>query len=259
MRVGHICAGIGGGILADLILGHEVVFAVEIDEYCQAILKEKLPKVRIHRDVREFSGDEYIGKVDCISAGFPCQDISSLGSRDGLEGRKSKLFWEIIRVANRIRPRWIFLENVSSIVSNGLSSVCGALATSGYDAEWLCLGAGDLDAPHERDRWWCLARLSNAYSVRESQSNWTDEEVWRRAKHIRQETADAMCIGLQSELQSGPAQGSAGRGHPWGAEPDVVRVVHGVPYRLERIKALGNAQVPICAALAFTLLIRRYT
>jgi DNA (cytosine-5)-methyltransferase 1 len=160
----HLFAGIGGGLLADLILGHRPVVAVEWDKYACSVLRERaadgwFPDLSVWEgDVRLFDPSEYIGQVDCIHAGFPCQDISLAGKQAGVsEGTRSGLYREVLRIAGVVRPKQLFLENVSAILSNGLGTVLGDLASLGYDCRWLCIRASDVGAPHHRDRWFCLA------------------------------------------------------------------------------------------------------
>lgn len=162
-RTMHLFAGIGGGLLADLILGHKPIIAVEWDKYACRILRERaadgwFPDLSVWEgDVRLFDPSEYAGRVDCIHAGFPCQDISVAGKQAGLgEGTRSGLYREVLRIAGVVRPRYLFLENVSAILSNGLGCVLGDLAAMGYDVKWCCIRASDVGAPHGRDRWFCL-------------------------------------------------------------------------------------------------------
>lgn len=168
MNTMHLFAGIGGGILADLILGHTPIVAVEWDKYACKVLRERVTDGWFNGmsvwegDVRMFDPSEYAGRVDCIHAGFPCQDISVAGKQAGLgEGTRSGLYREVLRIAGVVRPRYLFLENVSAILSNGLGTVLGDLATMGYDCRWLCIKASDVGAPHGRDRWFALAELGN--------------------------------------------------------------------------------------------------
>jgi DNA (cytosine-5)-methyltransferase 1 len=164
MHTMHLFAGIGGGLLADLILGHEPIIAVEWDKYACRILRERaadgwFPGLSVWEgDVRLFDPSEYAGRVDCIHAGFPCQDISVAGKQAGLgEGTRSGLYREVLRIAGVVRPRFLFLENVSAILSNGLGTVLGDLAAMGYDADYCCIRASDVGAPHGRDRWFLKA------------------------------------------------------------------------------------------------------
>lgn len=163
----HLFAGVGGGLLADLILGHTPVVAVEWDSYACCILRERaadgwFPGLHVWEgDVRLFDPSEYAGVVDCIHAGFPCQDISVAGKQAGIsEGTRSGLYREVLRIAGDVRPRHIFLENVAAIASKGLDQVVKDLAQMGYDSRWLCIRASDVGAPHQRDRWFLMADAS---------------------------------------------------------------------------------------------------
>ncbi|MFN8993495.1 MAG: DNA cytosine methyltransferase [Pseudomonadota bacterium] len=165
----HLFAGVGGGLLADLILGHRPIVAVEWDKYACQVLRERaadgwFPDLSVWEgDVRLFDPSEYAGRVDCIHAGFPCQDISVAGKQAGLqEGTRSGLYREVLRIAGVVRPRYLFLENVSAILSNGLGTVLGDLAAMGYDSRYLCIRASDVGAPHHRDRWFALCHAKHA-------------------------------------------------------------------------------------------------
>jgi DNA (cytosine-5)-methyltransferase 1 len=240
----HLFAGAGGGLLGDLILGHTPVVAVEWEPYACQVLRERaadgwFPNLSVlEGDVRLFDPSEYTGKVDCIHAGFPCQDLSNAGAKAGLgEGTRSGLYREVLRIARQVRPRYLFLENVSAILSAGLEHVLADLAAMGFSARWCCLRASDVGANHRRDRWWLLATMAHPL---------LDNEQGQFA-----ECPDA-------PGRAGPQQrpaGSCGDGVGWWqSEPDVGRVADGVPARVHRLKALGNAQVPLQAAAAFRLL-----
>jgi DNA (cytosine-5)-methyltransferase 1 len=168
MKTMHLFAGGGGGLLADLILGHTPIVAVEWDKYACEILRARRDDgwfEGLHvweGDVRLFNPSEYEGRVDCIHAGFPCQDLSQAGKQAGLgEGTRSGLYREVLRIAGLVRPKYIFMENVSAILSNGLGVVLADLATMGYDARWCCIRASDVGAPHQRDRWWLKATMGD--------------------------------------------------------------------------------------------------
>lgn len=253
-------------MLADLILGHTPVVAVEWEPYACQVLRERaadgwFPGLRVWEgDVRLFDPSEYAGSVDCIHAGFPCQDISTSGLKKGVQqGTRSGLYREVLRIAGVVRPRYIFLENVSAILSNGLGTVLGDLAALGFDARWCCLPADFVGASHQRDRWWLLA---NSNGVRELQQEGCEQDKRGWANHgafETQEIPDTECGA--GELRR-PVRRirwkwkSIQRAGRWeiAAEPFVRRGVHGVPSRAERIKALGNAQVPLQAAAAWRLL-----
>lgn len=273
MRTMHLFAGAGGGLLADLILGHVPIVAVEWDKYCCAVLRVRaadgwFPGLRVHeQDIRLFDPSEYAGSVDCIHAGFPCQDLSIAGNRAGLpEGTRSGLYREVLRIAWALRPRYLFLENVSAILVSGLGTVLGDLATGGYDCRWTCLPASAAGAPHYRDRWWGLAVRADADRQRELQSERRESDEWEWSGDLGKNVPDALRERSQgvipsesdTEKRAKPGEGSSGPRNNgirwWAVEPNVGRVAHGLAARAHRIRSLGNGQVPIQAAAAWKLL-----
>ena len=265
MKTGHLFSGAGGGLLADRILGHEPIFAVENDQYCCRILRERaadgwFPGLQVHeQDIRLWDPSEYAGRVDCIHAGFPCQDISAAGHGAGIGGNKSGLWSEVVRIAGILRPQRLFLENSPELVNRGLDVVLHDLAALGYDAKWICLSASRVGAPHIRDRWWCLAN-ANGNTIRQLSRRWNGAG---RAKKQAQLTnagpqRNIAYTDSKRQLQSKRCEfkkrGRDCDGFRWFIEPNLGRVVYGVPSAIHRIKALGNAQVPLQAALAYRLL-----
>jgi len=167
LRMIDTFSGIGGFSLAARWLGGiETVAFVEREPFCQKILRKHWPSVPIHNDICTYEPE--LGSADIICGGFPCQDISTAGKQAGIkEGTRSGLFYELMRVVRLVGPRYIVLENVAAITSNGLDAVLGTLAEAGYDCEWACIPASALGACHQRDRWWCVAyRRSSADSLR---------------------------------------------------------------------------------------------
>ncbi len=315
MRTGHLFAGSGGGLYADLILGHTPVFAVEWDDYAVAALRERanegwFPGLHLyHGDVRMFDTSPWQGRVDSIHAGFPCQDISVAGTGAGIEGERSGLWGEVKRITGELRPQELFLENSPAITSRGLGIVLGDLAELGYDAQWCVLPASGVGAPHIRARWWCLARRADSDGMwelqpeRELRNKWgwlgnmgKDVPDSMRQRHSgqtaaeesahnqernsethreergekpgstftgREDVANTASKGLQErevfccreKQKRQPDQRKATkRDHWWDTEPGVGRVVNGLANRGNRIKALGNGQVPLQAAAAYVLL-----
>lgn len=176
----HLFAGCGGGILADPLLGHMTVGAVEIEDYPVKVLKYRMinnrlnPPFPVYRDVRNFRLDN----PECgrfmkwlkddnenliISGGFPCQDISSAGKGEGITGERSGLWKEYKRIVGEIRPAFVFIENSPLLTSRGLDVVLMDLFNLGYDAEWIVLGADDVGAPHKRKRIWILATRKKTF------------------------------------------------------------------------------------------------
>lgn len=153
-------SGIGG--ITKALEGYVTPVAYcENDRYAQAVLLSRmatgdLPLAPIWDDVTTLRGT-YIPGVDIIYGGFPCQDISVAGRGAGLEGKRSGLFFEIARLIGEIRPRFVFLENVSAITVRGAERVVGEICRLRYDCRWGILSAADVGAQHRRDRWWLLA------------------------------------------------------------------------------------------------------
>ena len=167
----HLFAGGGGGILADLQLGHRIVGAVEWEPAAQAVLLARqadrsLDPFPIFGDVRSFVRDGYAaryrGHANCVAGGFPCQPFSVAGSRASHADERdmAPAFIEVVR---EVQPRWIFAENVPGLLTahgrdgdTYLRGFFGQLASMGFDARWGVLGADDAGAPHRRKRLWIV-------------------------------------------------------------------------------------------------------
>ena len=287
-------AGIGGLELGLERAGMSVRWQVEIDDYATRVLEKHWPRVRRWRDIKTFppntnsnelwnepggrcgesgadptkpSGDGEDWRVDLICGGFPCQDISKAGAGRGIEGARSGLFFEAVRVVAILKPRYVLLENVSALLARGLDRVLGELASVGYDAEWHCLQAADVGAPHLRDRVFIIGTktrdIPDADSRRLKGGGEPKEtllpESHRRSLSGPQEVAHARGERQQAERQprepvcstentSGKASGSLADSF-WDAEPGVRGVAYGIPKRVDRLRCLGNAVVPQVAEL----------
>jgi DNA (cytosine-5)-methyltransferase 1 len=154
-------AGSGGGLLGGLLTGFRTVCAVEIDDYCRRSLFARqidgsLPNFPIWDDIRTFDGNEWRGRIDVITGGFPCQDLSVAGKGRGLTGERSGLWFHMLRIVREVRPRYVLVENSPRLTSLGLGVVLAGLAEAGYDAEWRVLGADDVGANHRRKRIWIV-------------------------------------------------------------------------------------------------------
>lgn len=272
VRTGHLFAGAGGGLYADLILGHTPVFAVEWDDYAAGVLQRRaddgwFPGLHVHHgDVRLFDTSNWKGRVDSLHAGFPCQDISTAGTGAGITGERSGLWSEVKRAAGELGVGELFLENSPAITSRGLGVVLGDLAELGLDARWCVLPASGVGAPHLRARWWCLARRADCNSVRQLQPQGSISHQRGRTGDMG-EISDAVCNRQQGSWESTESisEKTAGDweadhaineriGGFWELEPNVGRVVNGLANRSNRIKCLGNGQVPLQAAAAYRLL-----
>ena len=260
-------AGAGGGILGGHLLGWRTVCAVEWEPYAASVLAARqndglLPPFPIWDGVQSFDGRSWRGIVDVVSGGFPCQDISVAGKGAGIDGARSGMWAHMARIVGEVRPRYVFVENSPALLTRGLGRVLGDLAALGYDCRWTVLGAADVGAPHQRDRFWLRAErrdvlAHHADSLRELQPQGPKRKEWGRLGNGSDEVAYANSAQRQrGRLPSGiRAQyaDACGTGW-WQSEPDVGRVANGVAARVDRLKAIGNGQVPLCAATAWQLL-----
>jgi DNA (cytosine-5)-methyltransferase 1 len=159
-RVLDLFSGIGGFSLGLERAGMKTVAFCEIDPFCRRVLAKHWPDVPCHDDIttREFVR----GEADVICGGFPCQDISYAGDGAGLSGSRSGLYRELVRAIRLVRPRVAIVENVAALLNRGLGTVLGDVAEIGYDAEWHCVPASAVGAPHRRDRIWIVAHPDGA-------------------------------------------------------------------------------------------------
>lgn len=262
-------SGAGGGILASKLLGFHTIGAVEIERYPREVLLQRqrdgaLPEFPIWDDIRDFHAAPWNGRVDIISGGFPCQDISAAGKGAELSGSRSGLWADMRRVVCEVRPTFAFVENSPMLATRGLDRVLGEMAESGYDAAWMVLGAAHVGAPHLRQRLWMLAVDSERLHIFSHPDNpWAG---WRRQQPKSATSTPAAAPHPEEprchrdRVQEQPQQEIAGLGDagsggcpwsPWQAEPGIRRVADGLAKRVDRIKALGNGQVPLVAATAF--------
>lgn len=165
MTFGSLFAGIGGMDLGLERAGMMCKWQVEIDPYARRVLEKHWPDVRRWTDVRTLfntvpqSVDEW--RVDLIAGGFPCQDLSYAGHGSGLDGSRSGLWWEMLRIVCAIRPRFVIVENTPGLLTRGLDRILGSLAESGFDAEWSIVSACSLGAPHTRERLFIVAHADS--------------------------------------------------------------------------------------------------
>jgi DNA (cytosine-5)-methyltransferase 1 len=164
---GSLFAGIGGIDLGLERAGFRCCWQVERDEYANRVLAKHWPDVPRYRDVRFFLGGKRwrsvrsAWSVDLIAGGFPCQDISVAGKGAGIDGSRSGLWSEYARIIRLLRPRFVLVENVAALLARGIDRVLGDLAACGYDAEWDCIPAIAVGAPHVRDRVFIVAHAQS--------------------------------------------------------------------------------------------------
>jgi DNA (cytosine-5)-methyltransferase 1 len=227
VNVGSLFSGIGGLELGLERAGMRVVWQVESDPYARAVLRKHWPGVHQYGDVRTLRPDE-LAYVDLVCGGFPCQDISNAGKRAGIDGERSGLWSEYARIIRELRPRYVLVENVAALLGRGLERVLGDLAACGYDAEWDCIPAAAIGAPHRRDRLFLVAY-----------SNIDGLEADTNQGFIFQPPADAWDTRHAARIH---------RSEEWNGTPPraarLFRVGDGIPSDVDRLRCLGNAVVP---------------
>jgi DNA (cytosine-5)-methyltransferase 1 len=282
LKVLDLFSGIGGFSLGLERAGMETVAFCEIDKKARLVLNKHWPDVPVFDDVSTLTRETLDARgisVDVICGGFPCQDISLAGKGAGLEGDRSGLWFQFHRLIKEIQPHYAIIENVSALRNRGLDQVLGSLAEIGYDAEWHCIPASAVGAPHRRDRIWIVAypcckrckegsKLQSVQSTKRAicgcpimaypneQHRWGEpsgqlregREAWKQSCGGSAVVADTMQSGLQGQWQitSRISEELKNSSYPrwWAVEPAVGRVANGVPSRVDRLKQLGNAVVP---------------
>ena len=246
VRVLDLFAGIGGFTLGLERAGFETVAFCEIEPYAQKVLKKNWPGVPIYDDVRTITAERLASdgiRVDVITGGFPCQDISTAGRQAGIEGERSGLWSECARLIGELQPRYAIFENVTNLLNGERGAwfkrVLWDISALGYDAEWHCIPASELGAHHRRDRVWIVAYPNSNSQPRQSLNAGKIQETSFLAETDgAQRQRGCLSIGIRAQYAN--IVGASG----WEAEPDVGRVADGIPARSHRLKCLGNAVVP---------------
>ena len=261
MNVLDLFSGIGGFSLGLERAGMRTVAFCEIDPYCRAVLAKHWPGVPIFGDIRTLRGAD-VGAVDVICGGYPCQPFSVAGKRAGASDDRH-LWPEYRRLVEELRPSWVIGENVAGHITLGLDEVLSDLEALGYKARSFVIPAVAVDARHRRDRVWVVAHASRDGAEPErvgglgAGTQSSDQGGTEERQRVWPATDDSREVVAYPERQRGRG-GNAERedaedagqpsGYPqfrqWDAEPNVGRVANGVPSRVDRLRALGNAVVP---------------
>jgi len=226
-------SGIGGFSYAAerLVGGFETTQFVENNSYCQKILKKHWPHVPIHDDIKTYTAKPF--QFDVLCGGFPCQDLSVGGQRQGITPEtRSGLFFELVRIIRLVRPRYILLENVAAILNFGMDIVLRELSETGYDAEWSVISAEQTGACHKRERIWIIA-----YPLREGLQG-------RRGKFkLQKDSGERQVVWRSQPYLLNPNW----KGYV--SQPTVCRGNDGLSNRVDRLRALGNSIVPAVATI----------
>lgn len=216
LRILSLFAGIGGFDLGFARAGMTTVRFVEIDPFCQKVLRKHWPDVPITGDITtaEFTK----GEADVVCGGFPCQGLSIAGKHKGLSDARSALWEEFVRAIRTILPQYVVMENSDKLVSRGLEKILGALAEIRYDAEWGIIRAAALGAEHHRARWWMVAYPAT-FGQGRGRCLWpAQQEEFER-------------LGSRTLWQRR-------------SQPKPMGISHGIRNWMDRIGPLGNAVVP---------------
>ena len=289
MNVGSLFSGIGGIEIGFERQGFTTEWFVEKDPYCQAVLRKHWASTPIYDDITTINFGQ-LPRVDVLTGGFPCQDISNAGKRVGISGEKSSLWKYYLEAIRILRPKYAVIENVSALAYRGLSVVLADLAQIGYDAVWTNLRASDIGAPHRRERIFIISYPHSGFAEAGAiQAGWLPswydcpdvpdtqgiglQGEWAGGEQKPQLYAEkglplCLCQDVPNATQSGQlreeqlennSQGERARwrfdadtirevsGGWWAVESSVCRVANAIPFRVDRIKCLGNAVVPACA------------
>ena len=236
MRILDLFSGIGGFSLGFERAGMTTVAFCEIDPFCRKVLKKHWPDIPCYEDITQLTAGQLKQdgiEVDLICGGFPCQDLSiaNQGGK-GLDGERSGLWHEYARLIGEIRPKYIIIENVTTLLRRGLADILCELASLGYDAEWHCISASAVGAAHQRDRVWIIAYPDSlGRRGRDGESPIFERPL---GAHIKEGykfwSETSICVANYIRHSE--------------TAPDDIRGDYGLSDWVHRIRVMGNAVVP---------------
>jgi DNA (cytosine-5)-methyltransferase 1 len=250
LTVGSLFSGIGGFDLGLERAGMEVIWHSEIEPYACKVLAKHWPAVPNLGDITKIDWSS-VERPDVLCGGFPCQPVSKVG-RQRAQADARWLWPDFAAAIRSLRPGYVFVENVEGLLGRGANIVLGDLASLGFDAEWDCIPASAVGAPHERYRLIVVAYAQGGRARMED----------REAPGAGRRAAESRGAGVRPGIGDSPDMGAGAGGHRrvltarpdasswWAAEPGLGRLVDGVPPRMDRMRCLGNAVVPQLAEWA---------
>lgn len=234
MNALSLFSGIGGLDIAAELAGIKVVAFCEKDKFCQKILSKHWPKVPCFDDIKMLKGSDIKEELDIIFGGYPCQPFSVAGKRKGKDD--DRYLWpEFSRLIDELRPTWVVGENVVGHITKGLDDVIMDLEAKGYATRTFVFPASAVGARHQRYRTFIIgfnSNSTNAFGIRKPNRKGADSEK-RPSKKIKPKW-DKWQYELVAEHGVQEHETYA----------DIVRDLHGIPNRVDRLKSLGNAVVP---------------
>lgn len=256
VRVLDLFSGIGGMSLGLERAGMETVAFCEIDAWCRSRLRQNWPGLPVYRDVKHVraASTATLGRVDLIAGGFPCQDISTANPKGkGIDGERSGLAFEMLRIIGELRPDWCLFENSPNLRARGYDRLLVLMEEQGYSCWPLVVGARHVLAPHRRDRVWIIAHARNAITERRRSMGRRigkpegNEGGGRNAPHAHGHGQSIVPVHGQ---MGGSESASDANGEPWGwwnGGPGAhLSMGYGISARLARrhLSAYGNSVVP---------------
>lgn len=215
----------------------ETVAFCEIEDYPVSILKKHWPNVPIHRDIKRLDGTQYQGKIDLVCGGFPCQPFSVAGKQKGKEDDRH-LWPEMLRIIKESKPTWVVCENVVGFIKMALDDVLFDLEAEGYTTQSFIIPACAVEANHRRDRVWIIAYAEHN-GLSPATIKGSQQKVIRGTPERQDKTIELEGIRLTRNVAKGEW-----RAVKQPTQPAVCHRDDGVPDRVARLKALGNAVVP---------------
>lgn len=237
LTLGSLFAGIGGFESGAKSNGIETLYSVEIDPYCKKILKQHNPHTVIYENIIGLSPKE---KPLIISGGFPCQDISANGNGQGLNGKRSGLWFEMFRIISETRPLYIVIENSPLLTIRGLHIIVCQLAEIGYIVEWQTLSNLFFGFPHKRERLYVIAYADRLKPQRTFQNDIRFTSLFK----VRASNA---FVGLAVSKRIFQKR-----------NVNYIRENNGIPNFSHRVKALGNSVNPVIASYLFDCIKSHY-
>lgn len=244
---GSLFSGIGGFELGAEWAGIPTYWNCDINEWNRKLLKHRFPNTEQYDDIRTLTNPR---KVNIISGGFPCQDISGANTKaKGIKGHRSGLWGEMYRIVGEVRPDYIIIENSPNLAFRGFERVLCDLSEIGYDAEWQCLSATTFGFRHRRERIYVIAYPNTHSKFSDRMGNtfidvagFKDPKKWSEIRsEFRLDTKEM--VFKQDQWGSG--------GQNTIAEPLLCGVGDGIPERMDRLAGLGNAIVPFIGYYLF--------
>ena len=266
-------SGIGGFSLGlEATGGFKTVAFCEIEEYPRKVLRKHWPNIKQYEDIKKLNYEKLksdgIDSIDIITGGYPCQPFSNAGKKQG-ESDPRHLWPEMFRIIKECRPTWVVGENVSGHIKLGLDAVLSDLEGQGYGTRTFSISASSVGANHKRERIWILAHAGRALrqgsQFGEKNENETEKENANFAQRSGEASGSHVADAIEGDVEAGRERRrairarhqeegfpghAAGRGENpwegwWTAEPEVGRMDHGIPRRVDRLKCLGNSLIPM--------------